>query len=266
MLRRDSEGLAGWSVLCLRPSTQQAAVRRAVRARGGVHVALPGLGLVPMPDQAAAGAALVQALAAVAVVFTSPAAVSFAARLRPLQTRAVVFAVGAGTARALARHGIQARYPAADAMHSEGLLALPQWQGLHGRVGVVTAPGGRGVIVSELARRGFELCVAEVYRRVPPRLDARHHAALAASTSPRAVLVSSGEALDAVRAALPPPLQARFLDALAVCSSTRLLAQARQAGFAQVLQAPAATVAAMLDALVGQIQKSPKHAADRPIG
>ena len=239
--------LVNWSVVCLRPAPQQAAVRRAVRARGARHVALPGLRLAAMP----ATAALRDALACPVVVFTSPAAVTFAARCLALSLRrdASAFAVGAGTARALARHGIDAISPPHQAMHSEGLLALPEWNDITGPVGLVTAPGGRGIIPAGLARRGLEIRRAEVYRRLPPRLDARHRHALMQSPVPRAALISSAEALDGALDALPEDGRRQLLDSLAVTCSPRLAELARARGFLRVTTACAPTAAAMLDAL-----------------
>ncbi|MCX7562056.1 uroporphyrinogen-III synthase [Xanthomonadaceae bacterium XH05] len=243
----DTRPLAGWSVLCLRPSMQQAAARRAAQARGARHVALPGVRLVSLP----AAAALEQALACATLVFTSPAAVHFAARQRPLRPNSAtqVFAVGAGTARALARQGIEAIAPPPEAMHSEGMLAMPQWQGVIGAVGLVTAPGGRGVIAAGLNQRGLRILRAEVYQRLPPQLDARHHHAIRSAVAPRAVLVSSAEALDGALAALPPALRAHVLESLAVASSPRLANHAEALGFARVFIASAPTTSAMLDAL-----------------
>ncbi len=243
--------LAGWSVICLRPASQQAAARAATRQRGGRHVALPGIALAVMPDQKAARAALDQALACPVLVFTSPAAVAFAAHLRPLRdtTRAKIFTVGAGTTRALARHGLQATMPPPDAMHSDGLLALDAWHKAGGAVGLVTAPGGRGMIAAALAAQGRTVRRADVYQRQAPRLDRRHFKALDAADSPRALLVSSGEALQGVLAALPEEQRAIILDSLAVASSPRLAELARDRGFSGVITASAPTNRAMLDAL-----------------
>ena len=166
-----------------------------------------------------------------------------------LRPETLVFAVGSGTATALARHGIRAIAPPADAMHSDGVLALPHWQHLEGVIGLVTAPGGRGVIAAGLLRRGLQLMRAEVYQRLPPRPDARHLRELLASTAPRAVLVSSGEALDGIRAALPAQAHARLLDSVAIVSSPRLADMARSHGFTGVVTAPSPTAAAMLGAL-----------------
>lgn len=160
-----------------------------------------------------------------------------------------MFAVGAGTARALARHGINAISPSHDAMHSEGLLALPEWNSVTGPVGLITAPGGRGTIPAGLTQRGLEIRRAEVYQRLPPRLDARHHRALMQSPAPRAVLVSSAEALDGALGALPPACRAHLLDAVAATCSARLAELAQTRGFSRVTTASAPTAVAMLDAL-----------------
>lgn len=241
------EALAGWTVICLRPARQQASARRATQARGGQHLSLPGLRLVALP----ATAALAQALACPSVVFTSPAAVHFAAQQQALRLAPGIqaVAVGEGSARALARHGIQAHRPAADAMNSEGVLDLPLWQQASGPVGLVTAPGGRGIIAAGLVRRGFKLVRAEVYQRLSPRLDTRHFTALRQSRPPRAVLVTSAEALDAVIAALTPDTFEVLRASVAVVSSPRLAHLARSHHFATVLTAPAPTVAALLDTL-----------------
>ncbi len=230
-------------------------MRRAVTARGGQHVALPGLRLASASDEQTARAALHSALACSSVVFTSPAAVAFAARLLPLRALPgrTAIAVGEGTARALRRHGISPLAPPPDAMHSDGVLALAHWREARGPVGLVTAPGGRGVIGAGLTARGLELRRADVYCRLPPRMNARHLRALGASATPRAVLVSSGEALELALAALPAALRTRLLDATAVTSSLRLAELAHRYGFAHVASAPAPTAAALLDALVEHV-------------
>lgn len=239
--------LAGWTVVCLRPRADQGAAGRAVAARGGTALALPGLRLVAMRDGAAAREALQAALACEATVFTSPAAVRFAARLARLPPRAA-FAIGAGSAAALRRHGVVALQPDADAMHAEGLLALPALASA-ARVGLVTAPGGRDVIAPALQARAKAVVLAHVYRRRPPRWRDDEIAALEASASPRAVLVSSAEALAHVLAQLPASARTRLLDAHAIASSERLHAIAREAGFARVSRAASPMLDAMLDAI-----------------
>src|SRR6185312_12626032 len=123
------------------------------------------------------GTALDTALACENVIYTSPSAVRFAMRLRMLRqqsrrSRSIprVFALGAATAAALRRAGIDGILvpPRAD---SESLLALPELQPVQDQtVGLVTAPGGRGLLAQELRKRGARLAVAEVYERRPARV------------------------------------------------------------------------------------------------
>ena len=240
--------LAGWTVVSLRPASQQAAAARAIAARGAVALALPGVALQANPD---AGRALDAALACRRVVFTSPAAVEFADALRPLRSsRArVAIAVGSGTARALAGRGIDALQPPPDAMRSEGVLALPELVQGDDAVGLVTAPGGRDAIAPALRARGVPVVVAAVYRRFAPARSAAAIEALLCAPAPRAVLVSSGEALAYVLAELPAAARARLRDSTAVASSARLVRVARAAGFAVTLAAASPTLDALLDAL-----------------
>src|SRR6185312_13901921 len=210
-----------------RPVGTAAALSRRVRALGGVPLSLPGLALRAADD---------------------PAAVRHAAALVALRTRSTVLAVGQGTARALRRHGVkQPLCP--DQQDSEGLLAHPALQALRDRrVALIGAPGGRGVLRRELAARGACLREVQVYRRVPPRLDRRHTAALQVLPRSARVLLSSQEALHNLCSLLPPPARQRLCAATAVVSSERLAAAARAAGFRRVVQAASALADDMLAA------------------
>lgn len=242
-------------MVCLRPAAQQAAVKRLVSRVGGTFVALPGMRLAACPDSLES---LRDALRCEAVIFTSPAAVAFASKLLPLRPHMpkLVFAVGNGTARALRRAGVAAITPDIDAMHSEGVLALPQWQDVRGSVGLVTAPGGRNAIAPALRQRGLEVCMALVYQRLPPRPSRLSLQALRRSEAPRAVLVSSAEAIANLLQQLAPEDTARLLDSVAVVSSERLETTARQVGFARVLRAVSPEPARMLQDLVEQVGKA----------
>lgn len=243
--------LSGYTVVCLRPAAQQAAVRRMVLRAGGAFVAMPGMRLITMPDPERAQEDLRTALQAEAVIFTSPAAVQFAAKLLPLDrwTPSLVFAVGEGTAGALRRHSISAIAPTGSNMQGEGVLALPQVIALRESAGIVTAPGGRESIAPELRRRGLSVRIAHVYRRLPPTLQPRSLQALRQSLPPRAVLVSSAEAIGNLARALEPADFALLREAIAVVSSPRLEAMAQELGFARVLRAQNPSPAQMLETL-----------------
>jgi uroporphyrinogen-III synthase len=242
-------GLAGWTVISLRPASQQAAVRAAAQARGAAFVSLPGVALEALP---VSREVLQRSLACAQVVFTSPAAVEFAHAAQALPATLAAIAVGSGTAQALVERGIVALQPPPQRMRSEGVLdlavlAAPRANGAC--VGLVTAPGGRDAIAPALRERGFEVRVAEVYRRVEPRWSAAQIAALEAAQAPRAVLLTSGEALSNALRRLPAAARATLLDAAAIASSERLAAAAREAGFATTLAAASPRVESLLDAL-----------------
>jgi uroporphyrinogen-III synthase len=247
--RHASAPLAGRTVVITRPAGTASALARRVRALGGEPLVLPGLSLRGADDARAAATALRAALRDELLVFTSPAAVRFAARLAPLRTRATVLAGGQGTARALRRHGIAALAP--DRQDSEGLLAHPALGELRGRrVALIGAPGGRGLLREQFAARGAELRELHVYRRVAPRLTRRHVDAVAALPRAARVLLSSAEALDHLRALLPAAAWARLCAATAVASSERLATAARAAGFARVRIAASALAVDLLDAAI----------------
>ena len=245
---RRQASLHGRVLVITRPAGTARALVRQVRALGGTPVLLPGLALRGPHDVAVARAALRDGLADELVIFTSPAAVGHAAALTPLRTGAVVLAVGRGTALALRRHGVPGVL-APGQQDSEGLLGHPLLQNLRGRrVTLVGAPGGRGVLRAQLAARGARLREVQVYRRVPPRLDRRHVVALLALPASARVLLSSQEALQNLCRLLPELALARLRAAIAVVSSERMGAAAREAGFTQIELAASAVSGDMLAA------------------
>jgi len=231
--------LDGRTVVITRPAGTGSPLARRVRRCGGLPLLLPGLSLRAV-DESAAAAPLRAALGDDLLIFTSPAAVRFAARLAPLRTNGTVLAVGQGTARALGRHGVQALCPVAR-QDSEGLLeqaALSEVQGR--RVALIGAPGGRGVLRAELMARGAQLREVHVYRRGTPRWQRRQIDEVRQLSTEARVLLSSAEALDNLRQGLPADAFARLCGAVAVVSSERLAEAARSAGFQRVVVAASA--------------------------
>ncbi|WP_440225251.1 uroporphyrinogen-III synthase [Dokdonella sp. MW10] len=242
--------LAGTSVIVTRPSQDAGPLVRRARAAGAHVVRLPGLVLDEVEDRDAARSALGTAATGDIVVFTSPASVrhafalGFALRRAPMR----VFAVGGGTARVLARHGVAAIAPAMR-QDGDGLLALPELAAVDGaRIAIVDAPGGRDAIAPALRERGASVSRIHVYRRAPARLSKGRIDALAAAPHPWITLVSSGEALDYLGRALPADLAARWRDEPLVVSSARLAALAADAGFADVSIAASARPADLVEA------------------
>ena len=221
-----------------------------VAARGGRVLALSPWKLV-LRDDPATRASLRAALAAERVLVTSPASVRAARALRALRQRRGQqwFAVGAGTAAALRRAGID-DVAAPLRMDSEGLLALPGLRAVRGsEVGLVTAPGGRGRIVPALQRRGARVLRADVYERVPITPSPRAVAALRALAAPAWLLLSSGEALAHLLESLPDDALAILRRARVAAASERLARLAGEKGFAGIVTAASARPRDLLDAV-----------------
>lgn len=238
---KTQRAFAGAAVVITRPVGEGTSLARSVRSRGGTPVLLPGLALRGL-DSDAARTALGGLVRSHAAIFTSPAAVRFAFLLRPSLrvARDAAFALGAGTARALARHGIDARIPA-DRSDSEGLLAMGEFARVRGRrIALIGAPGGRNLIAPALRRRGATLEAIHVYRRVAPRLTSRHLDALDVARDPLIMLVSSGEGLANLVALLPAPQIERLRGQIIVVSSARLAGAARKHGFVEIVVARSA--------------------------
>ncbi len=247
--------LHGWYVLSLRPLREHGAIRRQAARRGARCVAVSTLELEALPASAALG----KALACARIVVTSPAAVRAAAAQpgwRPRRGQAW-FALGEGSARALGRAGVaptQVALPT-DGHDSEALLALPGLHDVRGAaVGLLTAPGGRGVIARQLQQRGARLCVAEVYRRLPRVVAPSRLRALAALDDHGALLFTSDEALAPLWRVLPATERARWQARPCVVASDRLAARARALGFRHVLRAAGPSPAELLDALAAHVR------------
>jgi len=250
MKEESARPLRGARVAITRPAGTGSTMARRVRALGGIAFSLPGSSLRAIEDPRGARGSLCEALRSDFVVFTSPAAVRFAARLMSLRTRAKLLASGAGTVAALKRAGLkQVSIPRrAD---SEGLLALPGMQRVRGkRIGIVGAPGGRDLLQRGLTARGAEVFVAHVYRRVPARLDRRHLDPLLRGRAPFYVPLSSAEALRHLLKNLPRTARAGLLAGTALASSARMERAAKDAGFARVLRGESAHDADLVAAIV----------------
>lgn len=240
------------TVVITRPAGTAGPLARRVRKLGGIPVSVPGLSLRATEDATAVGASLRNALEGDVVVFTSPAAVRFAADVLPLATRATVIAVGRGTARALKTANVtEVRFPETS-QDSEGVLGLAELAEVVGkRVALVGAPGGRGLLREALTARGAALDEIHVYHRVAPRIDRRHIDPLLKLGRRSAVLLSSAEALDHLRRALVAPAWRRLVQAVAVVSSERMRAAALKAGFERVAVARSALPTDLLTAAAG---------------
>lgn len=200
-----TQALAGRTVLVTRPVLQAAPLAQAIRAEGGEALVFPALEIEAVP-QDALGASLARLAEADIAIFVSPNAARFgmavirASGMLPAACR--VFAVGPGTARALAAEGIvDAVTP--DGQDSEALLALSQLADVAGkRVAIVRGVGGRALLADTLAARGAQVDFIECYRRACPTADAAPLLARWQAGGVDAVTVASAETLHNLAALL----------------------------------------------------------------
>lgn len=249
---RFAAPLSDWHIISLRPRGQNAGLRKVAAQRGASTFTLPLFRLEALP----AGRELADALACSHVIVTSPAAVRFAqsqCRLS-VQPDQHWFAIGPGSAAALRRWGLERVEIPRHGADSEALLALAGLAHVRGqRIGLITAPGGRGLIAEGLQERGAIVRIAEVYRRVPVVPSPARLRALNSLPGTCALLVSSAEALNALWRTLDPPARAALARRPCVTSSERLKTLAQALGFDAVIRADNARPAALLSALTEHV-------------
>lgn len=167
--------LAGRRILVSRPAAQAGTLAALIAANGGEALCFPLLEIGPADDRQP----LEQAIEALddyaLVIFISPNAVDFslpeilARRAWPATLR--VAAIGQGTARALAGHGIGEVIVPAERFESEALLEMPPLaaESVAGRrVLILRGNGGRELLAETLGARGARVDCVSCYRRSPP--------------------------------------------------------------------------------------------------
>ena len=221
--------LNGWTVLSLRPQNQHAQVRRAAAAWQARILALSAFGLKPGADNDE----LNKALACGIRIASSPAAVSHARHLAELSGDWL--AIGHGTAQLLLRAGARS-VQTPEPQTADGLLALPALQGILGkRIGLLTAPDGRGLLEDTLKTRGAELIVAHVYVREPVALNARQLANIDALPAQAALLVTSQQAFGHFWRQLTTARQDKIKSLICIASSARLVEYVKAFGLSRVI-------------------------------
>lgn len=154
-------------------------------------------------------------------------------------------AVGAQTAAALARFGVQAEVPEAET--SEGILSSEVSGALSGRrVLLLCGVGGRQLLARELSRRGADVVRLEAYRRVPATFTADWLAAQLPAVD--VALIASAEAGAALAQLLPTATRRQLR---LVAGSERVSGELTELGFRAVAVAEGPGDDAMLAALDG---------------
>jgi uroporphyrinogen-III synthase len=229
--------LSEWTVLSLRPYGQHAVAHCASKLRGANFLSCSSMKFEAIKNDDE----LKKVLACDYIIVTSPAAARFAGQSPVFSwtKNSQWFAVGEGTASVLRKIGVQdIDTPEADS-NSENLLAMPALQELRGHsVGLMTAPGGRGLIEPELVRRGALVHVAHLYRREIIPVSAEQLEGIDKLHPPFAVLCSSYEIFQSFWQQITPALQAKLQQGFWIVSSARLQVLLQKAGILHTAISP----------------------------
>lgn len=189
--------LAGKGILVTRPREQADGLIERLTAAGARPVSFPSIEIAPPQAPAQLQASLARLADFDWVIFVSPTAVArfFAALAGQAMPAALqVAAIGEASARALRQHSLRDIVFPEDSADSEGLLALPPMQAMHGqRALIVRGEGGRELLADTLRARGAEVEYAECYCRRRPEADTAPVLAAWRNGAIDAVTASSGE-------------------------------------------------------------------------
>ncbi len=237
--------LREWTVLSLRPLGQHAVAHSTSELRGAKFLACSSIKLEALNNLAE----LINALACDHIIVTSPAAVRFASQAPAFtySPESQWFALGEGSASALKKIGVDKVFVPDNGSQSENLLAMKQLQNVHGlHIGLIAAPGGRGLIEATLLKRGAILHVAHTYQRKAIPIAPDELEALNQIGSPFAVLCSSHEVFKSFWRQLDSALQETMKHGLWVVSSNRLQTILQQSGISNTTISPSPQPDAML--------------------
>jgi len=258
--RQTGEGsrrfsLNGLGVLVTRPEHQADNICRLIEGAGGVAIRCPLLTIGEPRDSGPALAVFDRLADCDLLLFTSANAVDRG--LPPILERGGIpphlelAAIGAATARALARHGVGPCLRPDEGFTSEALLALPRFQQVAGqRIVIVRGEGGRELLATSLVARGARVVAAEVYRRERPAIDPTPLLKRWAKGEIGAVVVTSRESLRNLFDLLDVAGQDYLRDTPLVVVSDRIRQAATDYGCHSILLAREASDAALLAALL----------------
>lgn len=228
--------LAGLRVLVTRPTLQADTLCRLIEKAGGEAIALPLLSIEPV-NATQASRQLELARTFDWWIFTSSNAVRQARAIDTGVWPPGLAAVGPATAAALESAANAQVLAPLQGASGEALLARPEFAEMSGkRVLIVTGAEGLDALAIELERRGATVVTAPVYHRVP--LPHTPDAIESALKRAKAIVVTSGQALEHLWNLTPEALRASLIKKQLVAPSERVVEMAAKLKFAARALAP----------------------------
>ncbi len=243
--------LAGKTIVVTRPRAQAAPLAQAIEAAGGTPLLFPLLEIHPADDPASLAEAVARLGEYAFAIFISPNAVDHAwpaiaqlgwpSALRPA-------AVGQGTVRALAAHGVSGCVAPTERFDSEALLALPELAAaaVDGRrIVIFRGDGGRELLADTLRERGARVDCVTCYRRSGPADGVAPLLAAWRAGRLDALTVSSSEGLRYLVDLLDGEGQAFLRQTPVFVPHARIADNARQLGLDRIILTEAADAGIM---------------------
>lgn len=238
--------LRGRTLVVMRPREQAASLCARIEAGGGRALRFPviavGPALDPGPLQAIVGRLDEFDLA----FFVSPNAVDHALRAilpqRAWPSGLRVATVGKGSQRVMQGWGFADVIAPADGFDSEAVIALPEFaaDAVRGRkVLIFRGDGGRELLADTLRERGATVEYVTCYRRYRPAADPAALLGPVARGEVDGLLLTSSEGVRNLESMLGADGLAALRAVTVFATHPRIAAQARAAGFADVVETPA---------------------------
>ena len=238
--------LAGRTLVVTRPREQAASLCERIRAAGGQALLFPVIAVGPAPDLTPLEDVVRRLDDFDLAFFVSPNAVHHAMQFilprRAWPAGLKLSTVGKGSERVLRGYGFAHVIAPQEGFDSEAVIALPEFAAevvAGRRVLIFRGDGGRELLADTLRERGARVEYVTCYRRFCPDLDPALLLQPLARGEVDALLLTSSEGVRNLRQMLGEGGLAALLPVTVFASHPRIMAQARAAGFEDVVETPA---------------------------